>query len=78
MSGFKEEISFILVKNSYLLSKNSVENKKMQRIAETIERYNTFVAEFPESKFHNALLNFYSQLENLKAEIEEGENDEYK
>ena len=78
MSGFKEEISFILVKNSYLLSKNSVENKKKQRIAETIERYNTFVAEFPESKFHNVLSNFYSQMEDLKAEIEEAENEKYK
>ena len=71
MSGFKEEVSFILVKNSYLLSKNSVLKKKMKRIGETIERYNTFVAEFPESKYLNMLSNYYRQLEDLKAEVEE-------
>ena len=43
----------------------------MQRIAETIERYNTFVAEFPESKYLNMLSNYYRQLEDLKAEIKE-------
>ena len=77
MSVFKEEVSFILVTNSYLLSKNSVAKKKRQRIAETFERYNTFVAEFPESKYLNLLSNYYSQLEDLKAEIEKGENEKY-
>ena len=77
ISKFTEEVSFLLVKNSYLLSKNSVTSKKKQRIAETIERYNTFVAEFPESKYRNLLSNYYNQLEDLKAEIKEDESDKY-
>lgn len=43
----REEILFLLVKNSYLLAKNSVKEKKIERIEETIERYRNFVAEFP-------------------------------
>lgn len=51
MSQFEEEVYFILVKNSYLLAKNSVEAKKMERIDQTIERYNNFVAKFPVSEY---------------------------
>lgn len=55
MSGFKEEVYYILVKNSYYLAKNSVEEKKMERINETIERYSNFVAAFPVSDYHRLL-----------------------
>jgi outer membrane protein assembly factor BamD len=50
-SDFKEEIQYILVKNSFLLAKNSVNEKKVDRIEETIERYRNFVAEFPATKY---------------------------
>jgi outer membrane protein assembly factor BamD len=55
LSKFKEEAVYLLVKNSYLLTINSIENKKMERIEQTIERYRTFVTEFPNSKFKNEL-----------------------
>jgi outer membrane protein assembly factor BamD len=48
-SKFKEEISFILVKNSYYLAINSIDSKKKERIEQTIERYRNFTTEFPES-----------------------------
>jgi|TARA_R110000737_G_scaffold164641_1_gene192294 outer membrane protein assembly factor BamD len=50
-SDFREEIYYILVKNSYLLAKNSVKEKKLERIEDTIERYRNFVAEFPGTKY---------------------------
>jgi outer membrane protein assembly factor BamD len=49
-SVYKEEVSFILVESSYFLTKNSIEEKKKQRIEETLERYRNFVAEYPNSK----------------------------
>jgi outer membrane protein assembly factor BamD len=55
LSKFKEEAVYLLVKNSYLLTINSIENKKMERIEQTIERYRTFVTEFPNSKYKNEL-----------------------
>lgn len=49
LSGFSEEIQFILLKNAYLLGINSVEDKKCERIEQAIERYRTFVILFPNS-----------------------------
>jgi len=72
MSVFKEEVHYILVKNSYFLAKNSIDSKKMERIEHTIERYSTFVAAFPDSKYHKMLTGYddvmRQELELLKAE----------
>jgi outer membrane protein assembly factor BamD len=50
MSTHREEIAFILVQNSYLLTINSIENKKCERIDETKERCYNFANEFPDSE----------------------------
>lgn len=50
-SAYREEVSAILVRNSYQLTINSVDTKLEERIAKTHERYNNFVAEFPESHY---------------------------
>lgn len=50
-SQSKEEVHYILVKNSYFLAVNSVDNKKCERIEQTIERYRTFVNEFPNTVY---------------------------
>jgi outer membrane protein assembly factor BamD len=50
-SNYREEVQFTLVNNSFLLTKNSIEEKKKQRIEETLERYRNFVAEFPNTKY---------------------------
>lgn len=50
-SASKEEISFLLVENSFLLSQNSIEAKKRERIEQTIERCHNFAAEFPSSSY---------------------------
>ena len=68
-SKFREEVYFILVKNSFLLAKNSVDNKKMERIDETMERYRNFVAEFPESKYMSMLARFNDMVAEMKNEI---------
>ncbi|MCO4813407.1 MAG: outer membrane protein assembly factor BamD [Flavobacteriales bacterium] len=60
MTNYREEITFLLVENSFHLAKNSVEVKKLKRIDDTIERYSTFVGEFPESKYLN-LANRYTE-----------------
>ncbi|MFK7784810.1 MAG: outer membrane protein assembly factor BamD [Crocinitomicaceae bacterium] len=58
MSGFKEEVHYLLVLNSFYLAKNSVEKKKKERIEQTIERYSTFVAAFPDSKYVRTLASY--------------------
>ena len=62
MTKHEEEINYVLVNNSYLLAKNSVESKKIERIEETIERYRTFVAQFPESDYIRPLSGQYDEM----------------
>ena len=50
-SIYLEESWDILIRNSYFLSKNSIEKKKKQRIEDTIERYRKFANLYPDSKF---------------------------
>jgi outer membrane protein assembly factor BamD len=47
----KERVTYLMVKNSCFLAENSVEDKKKQRIEESIERYRNFVVDFPKSSF---------------------------
>jgi outer membrane protein assembly factor BamD len=61
-SAFREEVFYILVKNSYLLSKNSIEKKKTERIEKTIERYVNFAKEFPNSSRLKELNSYHDAL----------------
>jgi outer membrane protein assembly factor BamD len=54
-SIYKEDVEYILINNSYLLTKNSIESKKYERTAQTLERYRIFAAEFPDSKYLKSL-----------------------
>lgn len=54
-SKYKEEIHYIMIKNSFSLAKNSVSSKKVARIEDTIETYRIFVAQYPESKHKKEL-----------------------
>jgi outer membrane protein assembly factor BamD len=49
-SVYKEEIMYLLVKSNFELAINSVDEKKLDRLNNTIKSYRTFVGEFPESK----------------------------
>jgi outer membrane protein assembly factor BamD len=51
LSEFVEMVHLILVKNSYLLGVNSVDDKKCERIEQAMERYRNFVNLFPQSAF---------------------------
>lgn len=55
MSIYEEEVYYILVDNSVLLAKNSIENKKKERIENAIERYRNFAVRYPESNELKAL-----------------------
>ena len=64
-SKYKEEIYYLLVKSKYQLAINSINDKKLKRLDDTIKSYRTFVTQFPDSKALNEL----KQLNN-KAEAE--------
>ena len=73
LSEFKQEVNYLLVKNSFELAKNSIQSKKLDRINETIERYSTFVAAFPESDYINELTSYSEELEKEKEKIKSAE-----
>ncbi len=50
-STFREEIGVILVRDSYLLTSNSIDSKLEDRKAKTRQRIEQFVAEFPNSSY---------------------------
>lgn len=61
-SMYKEEAAYIMVNNSYLLTKNSIDAKKLERTEQTLERYRTFVTEFPQSKHVKSLKSIETEL----------------
>jgi outer membrane protein assembly factor BamD len=62
-SKFKEEVAFILVSSSYMLTKNSIEEKKKERIVETLERYRNFVTEYPNSRYKTEVITISDKME---------------
>ena len=64
-SKFKEKTYEILIRNSFLLAINSVEEKKIDRIAKNIERYNNFVNEFPSSELNFQLSEKIAKLKKI-------------
>lgn len=62
-SKHKEEVLFLKIKNSYMLTKNSIEDKKKERIEQFTESYRNFVSQFPTSEY-------LKELESYKKEIE--------
>lgn len=72
LTKFKEETMYLLVKNSYLLAINSVAAKKKERIEESIQRYRTFVTEFPQSIYKREVDDFSDKLEKELQKINQG------
>ncbi len=70
-SKYREELMFYLLKSKYLLSENSVEEKKRDRQNAELDEYYTFVDEFPNSKFRKEADRFFAntkKMMNLKEE----------
>ncbi len=46
----EEDVRFLILKSSYNYAKNSIFDKKLERLEDTISKYNEFVKRFPKSK----------------------------
>ncbi|MEE2699966.1 MAG: outer membrane protein assembly factor BamD [Bacteroidota bacterium] len=56
-SKYEEEIYFLIIESSFELAKNSISNKKAERLGNTIDAYNEFEDRYPESKLLKAAQN---------------------
>jgi outer membrane protein assembly factor BamD len=63
-SIYKEEVNYLRVKNLYFVAKNSVDDKKNERIEKTIESYRNFVNQFPTSNYKKELENIEKTMQN--------------
>jgi len=48
---YREELSFLILESKYIQAEKSIEEKKEERIRDTIDEYYTFINEFPEGKY---------------------------
>lgn len=48
---YREELSYLILEAKYIQSVKSVEDKKEQRVRDTIDEYYSFINEFPNSKY---------------------------
>jgi outer membrane protein assembly factor BamD len=61
-STYSEEINYVLVKNSFFLTINSIDSKKSERIEQTNERFRTFATRYPASKYVKELNAYIEKL----------------
>lgn len=65
-SIYREQAWEILLRNSYLLAINSIEEKKKERIEQTNERYSKFALEYPQSVWLKPLGENLEKLKEIK------------
>lgn len=66
---YREEITFLILKSNFELTNNSVKEKKLERIANTIKAYYTFVDSYPESKHLKEAQTIFNKMNNLRDKI---------
>ena len=71
----REEIYFLILESSYFLAINSIESKKEDRLSKTVESYNQFIDNFPESIYKNKAISIHQNtikiIEELKTNKDE-------
>ena len=67
----REDISILLLRAKYDMAKESVEEKKEERMRDAIDEYYAFKNEFPESKYIKEVENIYKDVKKYVKEINE-------
>jgi outer membrane protein assembly factor BamD len=71
VSDYKEDVLYLTFKSWYFLTKNSIPEKKSERIKETIEAYYNFVDVFPNSKKIKEAESLYKNITLEKTKVEQ-------
>jgi len=64
-----EEITFLILKSNFLLTENSIKQKKVERINDTIDAYYTFVDSYKESKYLKEAQTIFTKVSEMKNKI---------
>lgn len=62
---YREELSFLILESRYIEAINSVEEKKKDRLRETVDEYYSFINEFPESEYLRKASKIYEETSSL-------------
>ena len=63
---FSQQINFIQIQAYYELGRNSVEEKKQQRLKEAIFACNNFLIAFPSGEYHEEAKIIYEKLKGIQ------------
>jgi len=63
---YREELTFLILKSNYLLAENSIKEKKMQRINDTIDAYYIFADAYKESKYLKEAQTIFTKVSKLR------------
>ena len=66
---YAEEITFLILKSHFSLTENSIKQKKLERIDDTIEAYHTFVNSYGDSKHLKEAQTILTKMNNLRDKI---------
>jgi len=61
----RENLSILVLRAKYLLARNSIEEKRMERYRDTIDEYYAFQNDFPESKYIDEANTIFSNSEQI-------------
>jgi outer membrane protein assembly factor BamD len=74
---YREELMFLLLKSSYLLAENSVEEKQKERYQAAVDEYYSFMGEFPQSGYVKEAQRMYERADTyLKAKSNPDEDND--
>ena len=62
---YREELSFLILESKFIQAVNSIEEKKEERLRDTIDEYYSFINEFPNSKYLKKAERILQQSESL-------------
>src|SRR5690606_9467880 len=68
-TDFREDIEFLILKSNYLYARNSIPSKKEERYNDTMMAYQSFVEQFPESKYTEEVQEIEEESKEALAEL---------
>ncbi len=63
---YREELTFLILKSHYLLAENSIKEKKLERINETIDAYYIFADAYKESEYLKEAQTIFTKVSKLR------------
>jgi outer membrane protein assembly factor BamD len=71
----REEVHFLIVKSSYLLARNSISTKVVDRLKATLDAYEQFTDNYPESAYLKELESTYNKTNQTLTELKQNKDE---